>query len=158
MSLFIYTIVFLVTLAGMEFAAWFTHKYIMHGILWRLHRDHHTGSKHLLEHNDWFSLLFSIPSFLLIFFGLKYGSAVTASVGFGMAAYGALYFLVHDVFIHQRIKLFRNAENSYLKALRRAHRMHHKYTTRERGESFGFLLVSKKYFRDNGNLFDKTKS
>ena len=25
----------------MEFMAWFTHKYIMHGFLWVLHKDHH---------------------------------------------------------------------------------------------------------------------
>jgi beta-carotene 3-hydroxylase len=25
----------------MEFMAWFTHKYIMHGFLWVLHKNHH---------------------------------------------------------------------------------------------------------------------
>jgi len=25
----------------MEFVAWFTHKYVMHGFLWVLHKDHH---------------------------------------------------------------------------------------------------------------------
>jgi beta-carotene 3-hydroxylase len=26
---------------SMEGVAWFSHKYIMHGLLWSLHRDHH---------------------------------------------------------------------------------------------------------------------
>ena len=127
----------------------------MHGILWRLHKDHHLNSGHTLEHNDWFSLIFAIPSFLLIYFGLKYGNGILASSGFGMAAYGVLYFFVHDVFIHQRIKLLRNSENNYLRALRRAHRMHHKHIKRAQGESFGFLIVSRKYFKDTNTLFDK---
>jgi len=28
----------------MEFVAWFTHKHIMHGFLWNLHKDHHHQS------------------------------------------------------------------------------------------------------------------
>ena len=33
--------VLLLTAAFMEFVAWFTHKYVMHGFLWFLHKDHH---------------------------------------------------------------------------------------------------------------------
>ena len=68
-----------------------------------------------------------------------------------MAAYGAAYFIVHDVFIHQRIKIFRNTESEYLKAVRRAHKLHHKHLKKEDGESFGFLFVGKKYYRNNTN-------
>jgi beta-carotene 3-hydroxylase len=128
----------------------------MHGFLWRLHKDHHLNTGHKLEYNDWFSLIFAVPSFLLVFLGLKYGHPIPVAIGAGMATYGFLYFLVHDIFIHQRIKLFRNSNSSYLKALRKAHRLHHKYTGREKGESFGFLFVSKKYFSDSETLFDKT--
>ena len=32
---------------GMEFIAWFTHKYLMHGLLWNWHEDHH--KPHLKE-------------------------------------------------------------------------------------------------------------
>ena len=28
----------------MEFAAWATHKYLMHGVLWFLHEDHHVST------------------------------------------------------------------------------------------------------------------
>lgn len=133
----------------MEFIAWFSHKYIMHGFLWELHKDHHTGSKHKLEHNDWFALIFAIPSFLSIALGLKYGVQTIVAVGFGIATYGLTYFFVHDIFVHQRIKLFKNLNSKYFIAIRRAHKIHHKKLTKENGESFGFLIVSKKYFKKN---------
>ena len=49
----------------MEFTAWFTHKYVMHGILWSWHEDHHLPEhqKHgFFEKNDRFFLVFAIPS------------------------------------------------------------------------------------------------
>ncbi len=119
----------------------------MHGFLWKLHKDHHTGSNHVLEHNDWFALIFAIPSFLFIALGLKYNFQVLVATGIGMAAYGLAYFFVHDIYVHQRIKLFKNLNTKYFKAIRRAHKMHHKHLTKENGESFGFLIVSKKYFK-----------
>ena len=65
----------------------------------------------------------------------------------GIFIYGMAYFFVHDIFIHQRIRFFRNTENAYLLAIRRAHKQHHKHTRKEEGECFGFLLVPVKYFR-----------
>ena len=48
----------LIAFLGMEFMAWFTHKYIMHGLLWRLHRDHHhRDNKGFFEQNDYFFFL-----------------------------------------------------------------------------------------------------
>jgi beta-carotene 3-hydroxylase len=156
MEIVFYISLFITAFVLMELTAWFTHKYIMHGFLWRLHKDHHVNKKGGLEHNDWFSLIFALPSFLLIYCGLKYGHTAVTVTGFAMAAYGAAYFLVHDVFIHQRITLFRNAGGAYLQALRRSHRSHHRNTRRENGESFGFLIVGKKHFRqEDHSLFDK---
>ena len=36
----------------MEGVAWFTHKYIMHGVLWSWHKSHHTVHPHKLERNS----------------------------------------------------------------------------------------------------------
>lgn len=72
-------------------------------------------------------------------------------LGFGILAYGAAYFLVHDIFIHQRFKLFRNANNWYAKGVRRAHKMHHKHLGKEDGECFGMLMVPFKYFQKRKN-------
>jgi beta-carotene 3-hydroxylase len=57
------------------------------------------------------------------------------------------YFFVHDIFIHQRIHLLRETHNPYLLSIRRAHKQHHKHTTKEEGECFGFLWVPVKYFK-----------
>ena len=67
-------------------------------------------------------------------------------IGVGLALYGTAYFLVHDVIIHQRFKLFTRSNSRYVKVIRWAHKMHHKHLEKEDGESFGFLLVAKKYW------------
>jgi len=61
--------------------------------------------------------------------------------------YGAAYFLVHDIFIHQRFKLFRKANGRYAKGVRRAHKIHHKHIGKQDGECFGMLFVPFKYFK-----------
>lgn len=68
-------------------------------------------------------------------------------LGFGILAYGIAYFVVHDIFIHQRFKLLRNANNRYARGVRRAHKMHHKHLGKEEGECFGMLVVPFKYFK-----------
>lgn len=130
----------------MEFVAWFSHKYIMHGFLWILHKSHHEKRKGFFERNDLFALVFAIPSWLFIMLGIIYGSVASVIIGAGMSAYGTAYFLVHDIVIHQRTKWFRNFDSRYLRAVKWAHKMHHKHIGKEDGESFGFLIVKKKYY------------
>ena len=56
----------------MEFFAWFAHKYIMHGFLWSLHKDHHqVNHDHKFQKNDYFFLIFAIPSIILFVLGSK---------------------------------------------------------------------------------------
>jgi beta-carotene 3-hydroxylase len=127
----------------MEGITWLTHKYVMHGFLWYLHKDHHQPQGHLLEKNDAFFLIFAIPSWLWIMLGLQHQNA---AIGFGIALYGFAYFLVHEVIIHQRFKWFTRTNNKYIRAIRWAHKMHHKHLDKYEGESFGMLIVAKKYW------------
>jgi beta-carotene 3-hydroxylase len=76
------------------------------------------------------------------------GFGVMFWIGVGISLYGMAYFWVHDIFIHQRFKLFRNADSVYFRAIRRAHKMHHKHIDKEDGECFGMLWVPFKYFRE----------
>jgi beta-carotene 3-hydroxylase len=132
----------------MELVAWNTHKYVMHGWLWILHKDHHKKeSRGFFEHNDFFFLIFAIPGIAGLFFGMRLDYNFLFWVGLGITLYGICYFLVHDVFIHQRFRLFRKADNPYFKAIRRAHKMHHKHLGKGEGECFGMLWVPMKYFR-----------
>jgi beta-carotene 3-hydroxylase len=67
-------------------------------------------------------------------------------IGIGIMAYGLAYFIVHDIFIHQRFKWLRNIDNKYARGVRRAHKMHHKHRGKDKSENFGMLLVPFKYF------------
>ena len=132
--------------------AWFTHKYVMHGLLWSWHADHHLPDHHkdgFFEKNDRFFLVFAIPSATCFILGSSLPEyAFLFSIGIGIALYGLTYFLIHDVYIHQRFKWFKQLDNPYSRAILRAHGAHHAKTTKEDCESFGLLVVSLKYFRD----------
>ncbi len=138
------------TFFAMEFVAWATHKYVMHGFLWYLHSDHHKKDHYgFLERNDTFFLIFAIPSMILFIVGATLGLHTPwLWIGLGILLYGIAYFFVHEVFIHQRIKWLRSTRNSYFLAIRRAHKVHHKRLTKEDGECFGMLLVPMKYYRE----------
>jgi beta-carotene 3-hydroxylase len=119
----------------------------MHGFLWYLHRDHHNVEPGFFEKNDAFFIIFAVPSILLIYFGTFDQVWWMQAIGFGIMAYGFAYFLVHDVIIHQRFKWFTRSNNSYVRAIRWAHKMHHKHLDRQDGESFGMLFVAAKYWK-----------
>jgi beta-carotene 3-hydroxylase len=147
MKTLIAIVTFTATFGIMEFMAWFIHKYIMHGILWSLHRDHHHKDHNSwFERNDAFFLFFAGLSMLFLMFVKNYFWLATP-IGLGILAYGIAYFVVHDIFIHQRFKWLRTIDNAYARGLRRAHKIHHKHLGKEKGENFGMLLVPKKYFK-----------
>lgn len=139
---------FLATFCMMEFMAWATHKYVMHGFLWSLHKDHHNKDHDSwFERNDAFFIFYAIVSiscFLLWKYDIFW---LGLPIGLGIFAYGLAYFIVHDIFIHQRFKLLRKADNWYAKGVRRAHKIHHKHLGKGDGECFGMLWVPKKYFK-----------
>lgn len=141
-------LIVLTTFFTMEGVAWLTHRYVMHGFLWSLHQDHHKKEiTSFFEKNDYFFLIFAIPGIAGLFFGMQNDFNFLFWIGLGITIYGFAYFWVHDVFIHQRFRLFRNTENNYLKAIRRGHKMHHKHLGKEDGECFGMLWVPIKYFK-----------
>lgn len=131
----------LLAYVGMEGAAWAAHKYLMHGPLWFLHADHHTKEPGFFEKNDYFFLIFAIPSWLCIMLGMIYQVWPAVSFGFGIAAYGLTYFLVHELFIHQRFRFMRKTTSPYWEAVRLKHKMHHKTLTKEGADHFGLLWV-----------------
>ncbi len=141
-------IILIATFISMEGATWLIHKYIMHGLLWVLHRDHHDHSTSgPFEKNDYFFVIFALPAITLMYFGAANSFSFLFYIGLGITLYGIAYFFVHDIFIHQRVKFFSNTRNPYFLAIRRAHKQHHKYLGKEDGECFGFLYVPMKYFK-----------
>lgn len=136
----------LLTFLGMELFSWALHKYVMHGILWKIHESHHKPRKGVFEINDVFSVLFGSACVFCMVYGLQ-NKHWALYIGIGIFVYGFIYFLLHDGFIHQRFPFLRHSNNKYIKALQNAHYAHHKHHKKEGGESFGLLWVSKKYFK-----------
>jgi len=131
----------------MEGVTWLTHRFVMHGFLWYLHEDHHKKGPGFFEKNDWFFVIFAIPSIAMILTGTLLPEFWwLQAIGFGVMAYGFAYFMVHEIIIHQRFKYFTRSNNIYIRAIRWAHKMHHKHIEKEDGESFGMLMVHGKYW------------
>ena len=127
---------FLAALVGMEGVAWATHRFLMHGPLWSLHRSHHEPRNGRFELNDLFAAYFALPSMGLIFWGTR-GWAPAFWLGWGMTAYGAVYAMFHDGLVHGR---FRSPlPLRLMRRLVQAHRLHHAVHTRTGAVSFGFL-------------------
>jgi beta-carotene 3-hydroxylase len=135
----------------MEFVAWFAHKFVMHGFLWNWHEDHHKPhfeKEGFFEKNDLFFLVFATPSAACYIIGtLLDGYLWLFFIGVGISIYGLIYFLIHDVYIHQRFKWFKQLDSKFSRAILRAHGAHHAIQTKEGCESFGLLIVNSKYFK-----------
>ena len=141
--------IYLATFFSMEFMAWFTHKYVMHGFLWHIHADHHKKDHDSwFERNDLFFIFYAVVSMGCIILWSEYGVWFVLPIGIGIFSYGLAYFMVHDIFIHQRFKIFKKADNIYAKGIRRAHKIHHKHIGKKEGENFGMLIVPFKYFKN----------
>lgn len=129
-----------------EFVAWFTHKYVMHGFLWVWHKSHHTVHDHTLEKNDWFAVVFSIPSIALFLISTTvYPSPYLFAVAVGILCYGLFYLVFHDIIVHQRIKWKPGKKSRYLQRMIHAHYIHHAKHSKDGCEAFGFLYAPKKY-------------
>jgi len=137
-----------ITFILMEGLAWGTHKYIMHGFMWRWHHSHHNHHAGFLEKNDLFSVVFSVFAVATVMIGLNSERLwFLAPIGIGITVYGVFYFLFHDVIVHRRVKIKFNATHPYMKRIIRAHYVHHKVHKKEGAEAFGFLYAPKKYDR-----------
>lgn len=131
--------------AGMEAVAWASHRFLMHGPLWFLHRSHHLprgplSGRGRLEANDWFGVAFSLPAMALIAWGVA-GRPLLAAAGLGMTAYGAGYILLHDALVHGRFGRLPPPRHPYLRRLVQAHRLHHARQSKHGCRAFGFLLA-----------------
>ena len=145
----------------MEFVAWSNHKYLMHGRLWKWHKDHHrsdtkkakmplnTETKHF-EKNDRFFIMYATPAIILMIVGFSMNIPSLIALGIGITAYGITYFLIHDVMIHQRLPFpfLYKMDNRYIRAIRRAHLAHHRPKTKTDFHNYGLLIFPARFFKD----------
>jgi len=143
----------------MEFIAWSNHKYVMHGFLWRWHKDHHLNDRKKIamedmkfsgfEKNDLFFLIYALPAIILLIIGFSTSNLQVSFIGIGITIYGFTYFLIHDVMIHQRLHitfLIRN-KSMYSQAIVRAHLAHHRPKNINDFKNFGLLIFPLRFFK-----------
>ena len=127
---------------GTEIFSIFLHRYIFHGLLWRVHKSHHEPRQGVFEDNDLFSLFFASISIALIALGFfEPAYRPRFFVGMGISVYGAIYFVVHDLMAHKRYFPMK-ASNPVLAGLVKAHRRHHQRVDQEGQGPLGPILLS----------------
>ncbi len=139
------TTIVAISFAGMEALGWFLHKYVMHGPLWIIHKTHHQHRHGFLELNDIFSVFFGLIAIVLMATGGKTFD-YRFWIGTGISLFGLVYFIIHDVIIHNRVKIPGLKNSAYFKRLTRAHKIHHKQIDKSKGKAFGLLWVKKEVF------------
>ena len=147
------TLIVIASFIGMEAIAWGLHKFVMHGFMWSMHKDHHIPGNKKFQHNDFFALVFGIPSWLLMMYGIMAGNDFRLYMGIGITLYGICYVLVHDGLIHQRFSFLPKTSNRYLIALKKGHWAHHMYDgskdyNKDNDISYGMLWVPWQFFKD----------
>lgn len=125
---------------GLELLSYVLHRWIFHGLLWKIHITHHTKQHGPFEWNDLFSVFFTALTIGLLAWGFSdpVGS-VAFPVGLGMTTYGVLYFLIHDLITHRRFWPMR-AKTAWVDTVRRAHLAHHQSIEKVGREPFGLFL------------------
>lgn len=130
-------VIFIVAFTVMELVSYLAHRYIYHGIGWVLHRSHHEPRQGVFEWNDLFPMTFAAITIILLLYALSTpGRSELAAAGFGIMAYGLVYFFVHDLYIHRRARWLK-LRVLFLQRLKQAHAIHHRYG----GEPYGLLFV-----------------
>ncbi len=127
---------------GLEIFSYAVHRWFFHGILWRIHESHHIATRGWFEFNDIFSIIFGgISLLLLVFAKHPLSESVAFPIGLGIAIYGVVYFIVHDLFTHRRFLPF-GSENKLLLTIRAAHQKHHQTTGKQGIEPFGLFVFN----------------
>jgi beta-carotene 3-hydroxylase len=122
---------------GLEVFSYIVHRWFFHGLLWRVHVTHHTPRKGWFELNDVFSIVFGSTSMIC----LMSGNWFAFPIGLGIAIYGFVYFIAHDLFTHRRFIPF-GSKNKILLTIRAAHQRHHQSSEKSGLEPFGLFLFN----------------
>ena len=55
--------------------------------------------------------------------------------------------IIHEIIIHRRLPPPSKTKSKYIKAIRKAHKIHHKNRNKDHCVNFGMLIVPFKYFK-----------
>ena len=126
---------------GLEVFSYIVHRWLFHGVLWKIHQTHHTPRPGVLEANDVFSLFFALISVGF----LVSGNSILIPIGLGIAIYGVVYFIAHDLFTHRRFLPF-GSNNKILMTIRAAHQRHHQTAEKNGFEPYGLFIFNYRRF------------
>src|SRR5690242_21841178 len=99
-AILINTFCVIAAFVGMEAVAWLAHKYIMHGILWKLHKDHHKKEGDgFIEHNYFFFLIFALLAISCFFFGMQIVYNFLLWIDLGITYSELSYFMIYDIIL-----------------------------------------------------------
>ena len=139
------------TFAVWEGVAWFSHKFIIHGLRLCWNQLHHNVHEKTSKKNNLYALVFSLPCIFILYYATQiHYNPYLISVASGFSV--MVYFIFHDILVHQRIKWNPHKKNKYLKRMINAHYVHHSKHTKENCEAFGFLYASNKYSPNHFSL------
>ncbi len=125
-----------ITFVAMEFVSYLAHRYVYHKLLWVFHRSHHQPRTGPFEWNDVFPLFFSSVCIVLMYTAVQSpNGADLLAISIGIASYGTIYFIIHDLYVHRRMKNL-TFRIPYLQQVKKAHMIHHRFG----GEPYGLLL------------------
>ena len=115
-------------LVAMEPTVALIHRKVMHGpAAWRWHRSHHRLAASGFEANDLLPIMFAAVTIVAMALGSVFAPLEGLLwIGTGVTAYGALYLVVHDLYIHERLGRLPGADLRYLRCVAAAHAVHHR--------------------------------
>jgi len=130
------TLIVLAAFVAMEAVSYLTHRFVMHGFGFGLHKSHHVNRDGGFEKNDLYPMIFSSVA-ILSFTAGTFSPALRPLVlaGTGITLYGVAYLFVHEIYIHHRLWSFKG-RHRLLEWMKASHRIHHLFG----GEPFGMLL------------------
>ena len=131
----------------MEFMAWFSHKYIMHGFLWVLHKDHHRKNhKSWFEKNDLFFIFYALVSFIFVILWGEYNFWPGLPIGIG------IFFLRTNLFLFTTFSYIKDLNSSEMLTTDTLELYEEliKFTMLDKNgaECFGMLWVPLKYLKN----------
>lgn len=124
----------------MEFMAYFSHRFLFHGPLWFIHKSHHEPTHGVFEVNDIFSGIFGATAMWFMYLGKDAPlEGWLFAIGAGVTLYGIGYFILHDIYTHNRFGSLKS-DNWLFKLIRRAHHRHHNDIGKRGQEPYGLFL------------------
>ncbi|MEO8073921.1 MAG: sterol desaturase family protein [Acidobacteriota bacterium] len=133
---------------AVEIFSYAAHRFLFHGVLWKIHQTHHTARKGAFELNDIFSLIFALFSiFLMIFAEKPFAYSIAFPIGLGISIYGFIYFIIHDFFTHRRFLPFKS-NSKLLLIIRAAHQRHHQTTEKIGIAPYGLFIFDYAQFSE----------